>query len=27
MITKSYLPLMIPWKPDEFKVTVCVSLL
>jgi len=25
MITKSHLPLRIPWKPDEFKVTMCVA--
>ena len=25
MITKSYLLLRIPWKPEEFKVTMCVA--
>jgi len=25
IITKSYLLLRIPWKPEEFKVTVCVA--
>jgi hypothetical protein len=25
IITKSYLPLRIPRKPEEFKVTMCVA--